>query len=255
MIEIARWTRSLGRRPPEISAHPHGHADLGMAEHLYDGRAGRPDLLRRVAACRRLSDCLLATIGRRITLVAELAGGRGGRGPGLIYRRCRHPGSSWRLAVGRRRFRDRGRGPPDRHGRGHLEVPVVRDRPDRQPDAGLRIVTGLLAGVYAGLVLLTPRVLTLNSPGAVGCIRAGGGSPVHPAAQAAAAGGGPPVEPGPVRRGPHGQDAPSSRTGDTAHSHLAGHLTVPLPAAVSRSHPAIASHAVGCAQPGHGTQS
>ena len=167
MIEIAWWTRSLGRRPPEISAHPHGHADLGMAEHLYDGRAGRPDLLRRVAACRRLSDCLLATIGRRITLVAELAGGRGGRGPGLIYRRCRHPGSSWRLAVGRRRFRDRGRGPPDRHGRGHLEVRVVRDRPDRQPDAGLRIVTGLLAGVYAGLVLLTPRVLTLNSPVAV----------------------------------------------------------------------------------------
>ena len=59
------------------------------------------------------------------------------------------------------------------------------------------IVTGLLVGVYAGMVLLATQVLTVKSPVAVA------GSTLvaaahQPAAIAGAAGGGPAVQPGPI---------------------------------------------------------
>ena len=64
------------------------------------------------------------------------------------------------------------------------------------------IVTGLLVGVYAGLVLLTTHLLAFSSSASVAAVHAGGGGPVQPAAAAGAAPGGPAVQPGPVRRGP-----------------------------------------------------
>ena len=60
------------------------------------------------------------------------------------------------------------------------------------------IVTGLLVGVYAGLVLLATRVLSVPHPGGGGCRHAGRRGAVQPGAAAGAAGGGPAVQPGPV---------------------------------------------------------
>ncbi len=60
------------------------------------------------------------------------------------------------------------------------------------------IVTGLLVGVYAGLVLLATQVLTIKSPVAVAGVHAGRRGVVHPAAVPGAASGGPPVQPDPV---------------------------------------------------------
>ena len=60
------------------------------------------------------------------------------------------------------------------------------------------LVTGLLVGVYAALVLLATRVLSVSSPVAVAAVHAGGGGAVQPAASAGAAGGGPAVQPRPV---------------------------------------------------------
>jgi hypothetical protein len=62
------------------------------------------------------------------------------------------------------------------------------------------IVTGLLVGVYAALVLLATRVLSVTSPVAVAASTRGG--VVHPAAVPGAEDGGSAVQPGPVRRGP-----------------------------------------------------
>src|SRR5260370_27597423 len=53
------------------------------------------------------------------------------------------------------------------------------------------IVTGLLVGVYAGLVLLATRVLPLSSPRRGGCLDAGCSRAVQPAATTGTAGGGP----------------------------------------------------------------
>ncbi len=64
------------------------------------------------------------------------------------------------------------------------------------------IVTGLLVGLYAGLVLLATQVLSITSPVAVAALHTGRGGAVQPAAPARAAGGGPPVQPGPLRRRP-----------------------------------------------------
>ena len=60
------------------------------------------------------------------------------------------------------------------------------------------IVTGLLVGVYAGLVLLATEVLSFPLAGGGGRLDAGGGGAVQPAAAAGAEGGGPAVQPGPV---------------------------------------------------------
>ena len=60
------------------------------------------------------------------------------------------------------------------------------------------IVTGLLVGVYAGLVLLTTQVFRSPHAGRGGCRHAGGGGVVQPAAAAGAAGGGPAVQPSPI---------------------------------------------------------
>ena len=60
------------------------------------------------------------------------------------------------------------------------------------------IVTGLLVGVYAGLVLLATQVLPVSISGGGGRRHAGRGGVVQPAAAAGAAGGGPAVQPGPV---------------------------------------------------------
>ena len=60
------------------------------------------------------------------------------------------------------------------------------------------IVTGLLVGVYAGLVLLATQVLPVPHAGGGGRLHAGRGGAVQPAAAAGAARGGPAVQPGPV---------------------------------------------------------
>jgi hypothetical protein len=60
------------------------------------------------------------------------------------------------------------------------------------------IVTGLLIGVYAGVVLLATRVLPLSSPVAVAASTLVAAALFSPAALAGAAGGGPAVQPGTV---------------------------------------------------------
>ena len=65
------------------------------------------------------------------------------------------------------------------------------------------IVTGLLVGLYAGLVLLATKVLAVSSPVAVRRGDAGRGGAVQRAAAPGAAGGGPPVQPRPLRRRGH----------------------------------------------------
>ena len=60
------------------------------------------------------------------------------------------------------------------------------------------LLTGLLVGVYAGLVLLATRVLAFVLAVGGGRVHAGRRSPVHPAAAAGAADRGPPVQPGPL---------------------------------------------------------
>ena len=62
---------------------------------------------------------------------------------------------------------------------------------------GYAIVTGLLVGVYAGLVLLATRVLAVHTPGRRGRRHAGRRRPVHP---------GPP--PGPARSWTAGSTGP-----------------------------------------------
>ena len=64
------------------------------------------------------------------------------------------------------------------------------------------IVTGLLVGVYAGLVLLATQVFRFHSAVAVAARHAGRGGAVQSSAAAGAAGGGPAVQPRPVRRRP-----------------------------------------------------
>ena len=61
------------------------------------------------------------------------------------------------------------------------------------------LVTGMLAGVYAGLVLLATKVLSVHSTVAVRC-HAGCSGAVQPAARTGAAGGAPAVQPRPLRR-------------------------------------------------------
>ena len=53
------------------------------------------------------------------------------------------------------------------HRRGHPALPLVRHRPDLSRTLAYAIVTGLLVGVYAGLVLLATQVFTIKSPVAV----------------------------------------------------------------------------------------
>ena len=60
------------------------------------------------------------------------------------------------------------------------------------------IVTGLLIGVYAGLVLLATAGAPVPHAGGGGRRHAGGGGAVQSAAAAGPAGGGPAVQPGPV---------------------------------------------------------
>ena len=64
------------------------------------------------------------------------------------------------------------------------------------------IVTGLLVGVYAGLVLLATHVLQRPRPGRGGRRHAGRRGLVHPGTAAGAEPGGPAVQPRPVRRRP-----------------------------------------------------
>ena len=64
------------------------------------------------------------------------------------------------------------------------------------------IVTGLLVGLYAGLVLLATRVLSVTSPVAVAVATLAAAALFTPLRLARAAGGGPPVQPGPLRRRP-----------------------------------------------------
>ena len=59
------------------------------------------------------------------------------------------------------------------------------------------IVTGLLVGVYAGVVALAGAA-SFSSPVEVAAATLGGGGPVQPAAAAGAEGGRPAVQPGPV---------------------------------------------------------
>ena len=63
------------------------------------------------------------------------------------------------------------------------------------------LVTGLLVGVYAGLVLLATAGAGVLLAGRGGGVHAGRGGAVQPAAPPGAAGRGPPVQPGPLRRG------------------------------------------------------
>ena len=60
------------------------------------------------------------------------------------------------------------------------------------------IVTGLLVGIYAGLVLLATQVFRFADPVAVAASTLAGGGTVQPGAQARAARGGPAVQPDPV---------------------------------------------------------
>jgi len=116
------------------------------------------------------------------------------------------------------------------------------------------LVTGLLIGVFAGLVLLTTDVLSLSSPVGRGRrLDAGGGGAVQPAAAAGPAGRGPPVQPDAVQRGPHGRRVrrrPQGRHGrdrgprgpDQRRAADAGaraHLPVDQPARVNLRHPAL----------------
>ena len=64
------------------------------------------------------------------------------------------------------------------------------------------IVTGLLVGIYAGLVLLATQVFRFADPVAVAASTLAGGGTVQPGAQARAARGGPAVQPDPVWRRP-----------------------------------------------------
>jgi hypothetical protein len=72
------------------------------------------------------------------------------------------------------------------------------------------IVTGLLVGVYAGLVLLATRTLSVR-----GCRHAGRGGAVQPRTPARAARGGPALQPRPLRRRPDrdGVRGPAERRG------------------------------------------
>jgi hypothetical protein len=65
------------------------------------------------------------------------------------------------------------------------------------------IVTGLLIGLYAGLVLLATRVLSVHTPVAVAACHPGRGGAIQSAATTSATDGGPAVQPGQVRRRPH----------------------------------------------------
>ena len=65
---------------------------------------------------------------------------------------------------------------------------------------GYAIVTGLLVGFYAGLVLLATQVLRFHGPVAVAAATLAAAALFDPGAAAGAAGGGPPVQPGQVRR-------------------------------------------------------
>ncbi len=69
---------------------------------------------------------------------------------------------------------------------------------------GYALVTGLLVGVYAGLVLLATRGAGVLLDVGGGGVHAGRGGVVQPGAAAGAAGGGPAVQPGPLRRRPDG---------------------------------------------------
>ena len=60
------------------------------------------------------------------------------------------------------------------------------------------IVTGLLVGLYAGLVLLATEVLSFSSPVAVAAVHAGGRGTVQPAAVAGCSGRWTAVQPGPL---------------------------------------------------------
>jgi len=60
------------------------------------------------------------------------------------------------------------------------------------------IVTGVLVGVYAGLVLLASHVLSFTTPGGGGRLDLGRRGAVQPAAAASAAGRGQAVQPGPL---------------------------------------------------------
>ena len=62
------------------------------------------------------------------------------------------------------------------------------------------IVTGLLVGVYAGLVLLTTQVFRVHTPVAVAASTLAAAALFNPLRPAGAAGGGPAVQPRPVRR-------------------------------------------------------
>ncbi len=60
------------------------------------------------------------------------------------------------------------------------------------------IVTGVLAGVYTGLVLLATQVFRVHAPGGRRCGYPSRGGLVQPGAAPGAAAGGPAVQPGPV---------------------------------------------------------
>ena len=63
--------------------------------------------------------------------------------------------------------RGRPRRPPGQYRRGDPEVPAIRHRPDHRRTLAYALVTGLLVGVYAGLVLLATQVIRIHTPVAV----------------------------------------------------------------------------------------
>ena len=140
---------------------------------------------------------------RRAASAAEVADGRRSHRLCLVGRRGGARSRSRYLASARRRPPGRHRSPTRWHGHRDLEYRLYDIDRIISRTLAYAIVTGLLIGLYAGLVLLATQVRG-SIPGSGRRSHACSSGVVQPAAAAGSADGGPAVQPGPLRRRPDG---------------------------------------------------